>query len=262
MSEIDGSEAIGRWSRLEAMESSTWRELKAVYYVLCALADKLRQEHIRWKVDNMNVVHILHNGSMKKKLQLILLDIWHFSDENNIVIAPKWVPRSCNIQADLLSRLPYEDADDWKINFLLFRRLNSVWGPYTVDRFATSYNTKCRRFNSKIWFADSEAVDSFTVNWHAENNWLVPPPKLIISVLRKMAVDQAVGTIIVPKWRSAPFWPILFPDKGMARCVLACITFPVCGNVLPGYGKNGVFAKRKYNFDMIAVSLDFRSKTD
>ena len=85
VSEIDGSEAIGRWSRLEAMESSTWRELKAVYYVLCALADKLRQEHIRWKVDNMNVVHILHNGSMKKKLQLILLDIWHFSDENNIV---------------------------------------------------------------------------------------------------------------------------------------------------------------------------------
>ena len=44
---------------------------------------------------------------------------------------------SDNEEADLLSSLPYKDADDWKLNFRLFHKLNRMWGTFTVDRFAT-----------------------------------------------------------------------------------------------------------------------------
>ena len=42
--------------------------------------------------------------------------------------------------------------------------LDSYWGKHTVDRFATDYNTKCTRFNSKYWCKGTEAIDAFTLN--------------------------------------------------------------------------------------------------
>ena len=49
--------------------------------------------------------------------------------------------------ADCLSR--YSDCDDWGIDESVFQILDQLWSKHTVDRFATDYNTKCKRFNSK-----------------------------------------------------------------------------------------------------------------
>jgi hypothetical protein len=58
--------------------------------------------------------------------------------------------------------------------------------------------TKCKRFNSKYWCQNTEAVDSFTQNWFGENNWFVPPPIVICKVIRKFSYDKANGTLAVP----------------------------------------------------------------
>ena len=42
---------------------------------------------------------------------------------------------------------------------------------------------------------------------------MCPPPYLILCSLRHAAKTSAIGTIVVPAWPSAPFWPIIFPGK-------------------------------------------------
>jgi hypothetical protein len=147
VAEIDGSESIGCCSGLESKQSSTWREHKTVLYVLQRIGGDLIGRTIKWKVDNINVVHIMRKGSMKVKLQNIALNIMECCKKYDIIIIPEWIPRNLNIHADWLSRLPYKDADDWSVNVKLFYRLDQKWGPFTVDRFATSYNAKCVRLD-------------------------------------------------------------------------------------------------------------------
>ena len=78
-----------------------------------------------------------------------------------------------------------------------------------MDRFASSYNTQLVRFNSRFASPGTKAVDAFTVDWHGENNWWCPSPSLVPRVIRHMEICKAHGTLVVPCWESAPFWPLL-----------------------------------------------------
>lgn len=57
--------------------------------------------------------HILEVGSKKENLQLIASDIFQSCSYNKITLIPKWIPRSENQEADLISR--QTDRDDWGI---------------------------------------------------------------------------------------------------------------------------------------------------
>ena len=51
-----------------------------------------------------------------------------------------------------------------------FTFLNKVWGPFTIDRFASAENKKLERFNSLFWNPGTERVDAFLTSWEYENN--------------------------------------------------------------------------------------------
>ncbi|VDH97547.1 Hypothetical predicted protein [Mytilus galloprovincialis] len=93
-----------------------------------------------------------------------------------------------------------------------FEFVDNLWGPHSIDRFANMENRKLLRFNSLYWNPGSESIDSFTCNWHEENNWLVPPVALAAKVINHLVKCRPVGTLIVPKWSSSPFWPLLFEE--------------------------------------------------
>ena len=78
-----------------------------------------------------------------------------------------------NEKADSLSRII--DQHDWSISDQVCSFLDMLWGPHTIDRFASFYNNKITRFNSKYWNPGCETIDAFTVDWKGENNWVVPP---------------------------------------------------------------------------------------
>ena len=78
----------------------------------------------------------------------------------------------------------------------------------------STLNAKLSRFNSYFWNPGSEAVDAFWQNWCNDNNWLVPPVRLVNRVIRHVLYCKAKATLIVPYWASAPFWPLLF-DRNM-----------------------------------------------
>jgi hypothetical protein len=159
--------------------------------------------------DNQNVVRILSVESNVPALQHIAVRFFQFSLSHNTSFQVQWIPRSANAKADYLSRLI--DPDDWYFIPRLFTLLTQCWGPFDVDRMSDHNNAQLRRFNSRFWCPGTEAVDCFTQNWSNCNNWVCPPPTLILAVLKHMEICNAKGVVIVPEWQSAPFWPKICP---------------------------------------------------
>ena len=197
--------AHGQWTEEESARSSTWRELAAVVRVLKALSTKLTNSRVKWFTDNQNVARIVQVGSRVKELQVLSADLFKLALSYEILLEPEWNPRSENELADYVSRIV--DFDDWMINPKWFRLIESKWGVHTIDRFASSHNTQVAQFNSRFWDFGSEAVDAFTVDWKGENNWLCPPAYLVPRVIRHAQNCASEGTLVVPYWRSAAFWP-------------------------------------------------------
>ena len=121
-------------------------------------------------------------GSKKPLLHDLAVKVFSLSVHNNVKLEPEWIPRDLNERADALSRII--DYDDWMLNPAVFADIEVLWGPHSVDRFASCHNCQIPRFNSRCWSPGSEAIDAFTVNWEGENNWWCPPIGLIPRVLR------------------------------------------------------------------------------
>ena len=96
-----------------------------------------------------------------------------------------------------------------------------------------------------------------TVNWHGEHNWLVPPPRLVVSCIRKLKADRCNGTLIVPEWFSAPFWPFLAESGKFREFVEEVYVMPSNGSVCHGKGNNGLFAREPFSFRMLALRCKF-----
>ena len=228
-----------------------------MYLVLLSVAPKLANARVRWFSDNQNVVHILQAGSRKPNLHAIALKVFNMAIQYQIRLEPEWIPRELNEKADLLSRVI--DYDDWFINPAVFMWLDTIWGPHTVDRFADHNNCQLPRFNSRCWNPGAEAVDAFTVNWSEENNWWCPPVSLVARVVKHAQVCRAVGTLIVPEWPSAPFWPVLHPlANQFAHFVVSVQELPLSESlILPGLSGFTLFHGKMPNTRVLALHCDF-----
>ena len=200
--EHGASVSYGQWTLLEAVRSSTWRELAAVWFILCSVANSLANHRVRWFADNQNVVRILQVGTRKPDLHAVARKIFTLCIHYQIHMEPEWIPRELNERADYLS--PIIDLDDWLLNPTIFHTVDEAWGPHTIDWFADFHNKQTHRFNSRCWNPDTEAVDAFTVNWHGEMNWWCPPVWLVPRVIGHAQACGAMGTLVVPCWPSAP----------------------------------------------------------
>ena len=200
----------GIWSVSEKLNSSTWRELTAVLRILIECQSYLINQKIKWFTDNANVPSIIKCGSTTSNLHEIALSIYKLCRLNNIVIVPEWLPRNENRLADKISK--FVDFDDWSIDDHSFAIIDTCWGPHSIDRFASPQNRKLQAFNARFWCKGVSGVDAFCQDWSVHNNYFCPPVSLISQVIRLMEYSKAVGTLVVPKWPSSHFWPLLCPD--------------------------------------------------
>lgn len=260
-------QASGLWSEAECLQSSTFRELKAVFNSVQTFARFVAGQKLKIFSDNQNVIRILTVGSSVPALQDIAVNLFKLSLTHDISFQVQWIPRLQNAKADYLSRLV--DADDWYLNPQLFNLLSHSWGPFDIDRMADHKNTHLKRFNSKFWCPGTEAVDCFTQNWSNCNNWVCPPPALILSVLKHMELWSARGVVIVPEWKSAPFWPKICPHPPrFASFVLGFYYLPRNLNVfIPGPGTSCVYRQNASvfqgcpRFRVIALRVSFTNQT-
>ncbi|XP_053382012.1 uncharacterized protein LOC123541270 [Mercenaria mercenaria] len=188
------------WSESEAVKSSCWRELTAIYRVLVSLVKVLANTNIKWFSDSQAACLIVEKGSMKPDLQHLAIQIFSFCLKNSINLKIEWIPRGLNEKADYFSKIV--DRDDWGISHALLEIVVKRWGSLEIDWFASSYNAKLSKFYSRFWNEACTGVDAFVENWGENIGLFVPPICLLCRVLRKMEFDRAQGVLIVPLWKS------------------------------------------------------------
>ena len=104
------------------------------------------------------------------------------------------------------------DYDDWSLDHEQLLAIDQLWGPHTIDRFATDHSRQLLQFDSRYFYPGTTGVDAFAFNWAGANNWLCPPTSLIVAAVRHARTCQAKVTLLVPEWPSSYFWPFLFED--------------------------------------------------
>ena len=136
------------FTNAERTQSSTYRELATILFVLNALRPFLSSFRVKWFTDNQGVARIVLVGSMHFELYLLASDIFSFCYNHGINLEIDWVPRSLDDKADNLSKIGHYRG--WEIVPEIFQLLDSRWGAHTVDCFATFYNFKVPRFFSRF----------------------------------------------------------------------------------------------------------------
>jgi hypothetical protein len=63
-----------------------------------------------------------------------------------------------------------------------------------------------------MYIPGTTGINAFDQHWGQENNWIVPPPSVAQICIQKMKQETANGTIIIPYWKSAPYWPLIYTN--------------------------------------------------
>ena len=124
----------GMWSPSESQQSSTWREMKAIVYVLTSFQQLLKNHIVVWYTDSANAARIVQYGSSKQHLHQLAIQIFNLCLVSHVELQVQWLPRTANQKADYLSRIV--DPDDRAFGRKYFQILNANWGPFSIDRFA------------------------------------------------------------------------------------------------------------------------------
>jgi hypothetical protein len=201
----EGLEAAGFWSRRDSQRPSNQRELLAVIKAILSFLDLLKRKKVMIHSDNITTVCLINQTAGRTtQLNLINRTLLSILTTHNIEVAAIHIPGKSNVKADELSRL--RDKSDWMLNRDIFQKLDTIWGPHTVDRFATDLNAQTRRFNSMRRCPGSEAVNAFTQDWSKDNNWINPPFSMLQLVINKIIRQRATATIVAPIWRAQPWF--------------------------------------------------------
>jgi hypothetical protein len=108
-----------------------------------------------------------------------------------------------------------------------------------------------------VWYPETEKIDAFSQFWGNDMNWLVPPPSMITKTLNNLRQDKAKGILIIPFWKSAPYWPIIQKNCIFHEFIKDIHYLPQKDCIFTGAGKNGVLADNPLKFKMVALRIVF-----
>jgi hypothetical protein len=248
----------GFFSLTEREGSSTLREVLGLLFAIRAFIAVVRNCRVRVFSDNQNVPRVQRKGSAVPALGLAAKQLYLLTKAENISLTVEWIPRELNKLADELSKTP--DKDDWQLNPRLFAALNQLWGPHDLDAFASAQNALLPKFWSRFPAPGSMGTDAFEQVWSDQNLWMNPPFGLIGRILVKAAEEKAVATIVVPAWKSRPWWPILQPSpNSWAKFVVDVRPLPRADSTFrPGQSQGNARGTGPVPWQCFALRLNFR----
>eukprot|EP00873_Tetraselmis_striata_P036056 jgi/Tetstr1/456320/TSEL_004100.t1 len=204
-------QARGFWYEDDRSHHITWKELRAVRHAVESFLPQLRGRRVLLHEDNTAVVAALTILTSRSPVMMEeLRKLWHLLDIHDISIRPRYIQSAANVWADRLSR--ELDDSDWQLNPRIFAYLQRLWGPHTVDRFASMENTQLPRYNSRWRDPHCEAVDSLHLPdefWRRERNYCNPPWGLLDDLADKLRQSGAAATVIAPHWPGRRWYQLL-----------------------------------------------------
>lgn len=192
--------AAGFWSPRVANSPQNAREMMAILTAVHTFGPHLRGKSIQIVTDNISAMaYINHMGGPSQELTRIAKDIWAVANLFDITLSATYLAGCLNVEADYLSRLSTQY--EWTLHPNLFRYLDRIWGPHTMDRFANMGNHVLPRYNSRFMDPLCSGVDALAQSdWESENNYVNPPFRLLNQVLDKIIMSKARATVIAPAW--------------------------------------------------------------
>ena len=155
------------------------------------------------RLDNMcSVIYCAKMGGRIYTLNTAAMELWNWCIANTIWLQVEFLAGILNERADRSSRELYT-MNDWQVKPEVFRHIDSVWGPHTIDLMASRLNKQVDRFYSYMDDPDSLARDALKQEWVGENCWCCPPHVMIPAVLKHLRA-QATTVYFTLITRAAP----------------------------------------------------------
>ena len=203
------------WGGIFSKEISTkhinYKELLAILYLIKSSPIPLRGQTVDLGVDNTTALFYINNmGGRKQHLALLAEQIYAASQANHVKLIAYHLPGMSNHQADWESRKTRSlELVDFQLHPSLFKKIDRVFGPHSIDAFATYQNRQTPRFGT--WEPQPEAtwIDSMNQSWKEENVWANPPFSLIGRILHKIKKEKVTVTILAPLWPAQTWYPQL-----------------------------------------------------
>jgi len=196
---IDGSwyEAHGRFGPADAPKHINAKAVLAVTLSLLSIEDKLPAGTVvRLFIDSQVALAVITGLSSRcPGLVRELRRIHAVARRLSVALDGEWIPTAVNAWADALSR--DEDRTDWSLERRFFLSLYGLYGPHTVDSFASATTAQLPRYNSRYRDPTTEAVDGMSQSWVDDNSWANPSFSLIPLVRRLIVVQRATATVLV-----------------------------------------------------------------
>ena len=218
-----GLDVWGSFSLEQSMRSSTWRELYGTGKLFETFGPILSGITVPVYLDSQVSVMVLggslptypnkvFGGSKKEDLQQLVSWIFDLAEKYDFGIHPLWVPRTLNERSDYNSHLNEHNHYDYCLKLEVFQQVESLFGPHTIDRFASDTSAQLIRYNTQYFSPHAEGLDAFTMNWGmGDNNYVFPPPLMVGRAIQHAQRCRATITLIYMEWYSRPYMNMLFP---------------------------------------------------
>ena len=86
---------------------------------------------------------------------------------------------------------------EWKLDEMVFKRLQNLCGKCDVDLFASKDNHQLENYVSFKPDPNAVAIDAFALSWRNIDCYLFPPFSVISSVLKKLVEEEVRFALLV-----------------------------------------------------------------
>ena len=167
-------EVSGVWNDKMVHKHSNFKELFTTLLAVCSFREDLRGKRVQILSDNITkVAYINHMSRSNKEFCDVIQELFNVCLDLNVTLTAKYLAGSSNIRADELSRQrsPYE----WQLHPAVFAEIDRMWGPHTVDHFASMNTAEIPKYNSYFMDPLTSGVDALSQVWTKDNNFVNPP---------------------------------------------------------------------------------------
>ena len=203
--------AIKKLSVRDQDESSTYRELYGVVFMVRTFAARAANSSLLIQADNQSVYFIVKKGSSNVlSIHTLLVELFWLCIQYNISLDLAWIPRELNQWSDDLSK--QSDKSDWSVSAWFWEEIQRSFGPFFCDRFASAENALMPVFCSLVHSPGVYYVNALAREWSDGKSWCHPPIELIGQVIAQVRENRTHATLLIPFWPSAWWWLRLCPD--------------------------------------------------
>jgi len=192
----------GIWTSTEQQLHINNLELKAVFLAIQRSLPQVRGLCVMVASDNSTVVSYIRRqgGTHSISLCAETRDLLLWCAKHQVTLRSKHIPGRLNVLADYLSRGRSATLSEWSLHPTVAASCLHLWGPPTVDLFASRLNFKLPLYVSLVPDARACAQDALSLDWSGMDAFAFPPFNLLATVLRKVAQSNCLVTLVAPLW--------------------------------------------------------------